>query len=67
MRLPRFADPDLAGFAAMLPHARPAPPHRNWVQITQRYFTGVQRVLLNELSAQRAMDEVAAEVRPLLD
>lgn len=67
MALPRFRDPDLAGFAAMLPHARPAPPHRNWVQITQLYFTGVQRTLLAEATAQKAMDDVAAEIRPLLD
>jgi multiple sugar transport system substrate-binding protein len=67
MDLPRFRDPDLAGFAAMLPYARPAPPHRNWVQITQIYFNGVQRVLLGEATAQKAMDDAAAEMRGLLD
>ena len=63
----RFQDPDLAAFKDMLPFARPAPAHKNWVQITQVYFNHVQRVLLGDATAQKAMDDAAKEIGPLLD
>jgi len=67
MSLPRFQDPDLAAFKEMLPYARPAPPHKNWLQITQVYFNHVQRVLIGDTTAQKGMDDAAAEIEPLLD
>ena len=67
MSLPRFADPDLAAFKEMLPYARPAPPHKNWLQITQIYFNNVQRALIGDATPQKAMDDAAAEIKPLLD
>jgi ABC-type glycerol-3-phosphate transport system substrate-binding protein len=67
MSLPRFEDPDLAAFKEMLPYARPAPAHKNWLQITQIYFNNLQRVLLGETTAQKAMDDAAADIQPLLD
>lgn len=67
MSLPRFQNPELQAFKEMLPFARPAPPHRNWVQITQVYFNNVQRVLFGEATAQKAMDDAASEIKGLLD
>ena len=32
----------------MLPYGRPVPVHKNWVQITQAYFDGIQRILLGD-------------------
>ena len=51
----------------MLPYARPAPPHKNWLQITQIYFNNVQRALIGDATPQKAMDDAAAEIKPLLD
>ena len=53
MELPRFEDPILANFKAMLPHGRRVPPHKNWVQITQAYFDGIQRILLGDAGRRR--------------
>ena len=43
MDLPRFKDPILDVFKKMLPYGRTLPQHKNWIQITQKYFDGVQR------------------------
>jgi multiple sugar transport system substrate-binding protein len=67
LELPRFDDPTLATFAAMLPYARPFPIHPAWVQIGQVYFDGIQRILLEEQTVQEAMDEAAEEIQALLD
>jgi len=66
MTLPRFADPILENFKRMLPHARRLPAHKNWLQIVQIYFDHVQRVLVGDVPAQRAMDEAAVEIDRLL-
>ena len=67
MTLPRFDDPILGVFKAMLPHGRPVPAHKNWVQITQAYFDGIQRILLGDEDPQDAMDGAAEEIQALLD
>lgn len=67
LSLPRFKDPDLAAFAAMLPFARPAPAHKAWVQITQAYFNHVQSVLAGQANAQKAMDAAATEIKDLMN
>ena len=67
MELPRFDDPILSVFKEMLPHGRPVPLHRNWVQIVQAYFDGIQRILLGEQTAQEAMDDANEEIQALLD
>jgi len=67
MKLPRFDDPILKNFKAMLPHGRPVPIHKNWVQITQAYFDGIQRILLGEQSVQESMDQANEEIQALLD
>ena len=67
MKLPRFDDPILANFKAMLPHGRPVPIHKNWVQITQAYFDGIQRILLGEQDVQELMDQANEEIQALLD
>jgi len=67
MSLPRFDDPILANFKAMLPHGRPVPIHKSWVQITQAYFDGIQRILLGEQSVQESMDQANEEIQALLD
>lgn len=66
MELPRFDDPILQVYKQMLPFGRPAPAHPNWVQITQAYFDGIQRILLGDEDAQTAMDGAAAEIEALL-
>lgn len=67
MSLPRFDDPLLAAFKEMLPYGRPVPIHKNWVQITQVYFDGIQRILLGDQSVQEAMDQANEEIQALLD
>ena len=67
MSLPRFEDPILVNFKAMLPHGRPVPIHKNWVQITQAYFDGIQRIMLDEQSVQESMDQANEEIQALLD
>jgi multiple sugar transport system substrate-binding protein len=67
MDLPRFDDPILQVFKEMLPYGRPVPSHPAWVQITQAYFDGIQRILLGEEDAQAAMDGAADEIQALLD
>ena len=63
----RFNDPILVNFRAMLAHARPAPIHKNWVQITQTYFDGIQRILLGDQTVQKSMDQANSEIQALLD
>lgn len=65
--LPRFQDPALETFKAMLPFTRPVPAHKNWVQIVQAYFDGVQRILLGDQTAQESMDQANEEIQALLD
>jgi len=67
MELPRFDDPILSVFKQMLPYGRPVPIHPNWVQITQAYFDGIQRILLGDEDVQTAMDGAAEEIQALLD
>ncbi len=66
MDLPRFKDPELSAFRAMLPFARQQPAASNWVQISQIYFNHVQEVLLGSATAKKAMDAAAEEIQPLL-
>jgi len=66
MDLPRFDDPILQVYKQMLPFGRPAPTHPNWVQISQAFFDGVQRILLGDEDVQTAMDGAAAEIEALL-
>ena len=66
LNLPRFNDPTLANFRAMLPYTRPFPVHKNWVQIGQAYFDGIQRILLGDQTVQKAMDQANDEIQALL-
>lgn len=66
MEAERFKDPILDVFKQMLPYGRPVPTHPNWVQISQAYFDGIQRILLGEEDVQTAMDGAAAEIELLL-
>lgn len=63
----RFKEPILQPFKAMLPFGRPVPQHKNWVQITQAYFDGIQRILLDEQTVQESMDQANEEIQALLD
>jgi multiple sugar transport system substrate-binding protein len=65
--LPRFADPILQNFRAMLPHGRPLPQHRNWLQIVQVYVEHVQRALLGQVTPARAMNDAAGDIQALLE
>ncbi|HZP19742.1 MAG TPA: sugar ABC transporter substrate-binding protein [Bauldia sp.] len=66
MSLPRFADPILAQFKAMLPYGRRVPPQKNWQKITQAYFDELQAIMSGDAEPQEAMDAAAAEITPLL-
>ena len=66
MEMPRFDDPILQVYKAMLPFGRPVPANPNWVQITQAYFDGIQRILLGDEDVQTAMDGAAEEIEALL-
>jgi multiple sugar transport system substrate-binding protein len=37
------------------------------VQITQAYFDGIQRILLDEQTVQESMDQANEEIQALLD
>jgi ABC-type glycerol-3-phosphate transport system substrate-binding protein len=67
MSLPRFSDPILTVFKEMLPYGRAVPNNKNWVQITQAYFEGIQRILLGDEDVQTAMDGAAKDIQALLD
>lgn len=67
MDMPRFDDPLLAVFGEMLPFGRPLPNHPQWVQISQAYFDGIQRILIGEQTPQESMDLAAEEIQALLD
>ena len=67
MSLPRFSDPILTVFKEMLPYGRAVPNNKNWVQITQAYFDGIQRILLGDEDVQKAMDGAAKDIQALLD
>jgi multiple sugar transport system substrate-binding protein len=67
MELPRFQDPILTVFKQMLPFGRTLPQHKAWIQITQAYFDGIQRILTGEQDAQAAMDDAANDIQALLD
>jgi multiple sugar transport system substrate-binding protein len=66
MSAPRFSEPLLQVFKEMLPFGRPVPNHPAWVQISQAYFDGIQRVLLGDEDVQTAMDGAAEEIESLL-
>ncbi len=67
MAMERFQDPALEVYGSVLPFTRPVPTHPAWVQITQAYFDGVQRILIGQQDAQAAMDEAALDIQDLLD
>lgn len=67
MSMPRFSDPILKPFKDMLIHGRPTPNNKNWVQISQAYFDGIQRILLGDEDVQTAMDGANDEIQALLD
>ncbi|XUY29897.1 ABC transporter substrate-binding protein (plasmid) [Agrobacterium sp. rho-8.1] len=67
MTAERFKNPDLDAFKAMLPHGRALPANKNWVQITQAYFDGIQRILLGDEDVQTSMDYAAEDIQALLD
>lgn len=66
MEAERFNDPILKVFKEMLPYGRPVPSHPNWVQISQAYFDGIQRILLGDEDVKTAMDGAAAEIEGFL-
>ena len=66
MNLPRFQDPIVANFKAMLPYGRKTPPMKNWQQITQAYFDNLQTIMLGDANPQEAMDAAAEQIQPLL-
>lgn len=67
MDMERFQDPQLAPYRDVLPFTQPVPTHPAWVQITQAYFDGIQRILIGQQDAQAAMDDAALDIQDLLD
>lgn len=66
MEMDRFKDPILTVFKKMLPFGRTLPQHKNWIQITQKYFDGVQQIMTGSAKPQQAMDDAAKEIADLL-
>jgi multiple sugar transport system substrate-binding protein len=66
MALPRFSDPLLDSFKRMLPYGRKVPAGRHWLQIVQIYFDHLQQILLEERTAQAAMDDAAKQIDAVL-
>jgi multiple sugar transport system substrate-binding protein len=67
MAAARFNDPLLAEFKKMLPYGRAVPTNKNWVQITQAFFDGIQRILLGDQDVKTSMDQANDEIQALLD
>ncbi|WP_417580261.1 ABC transporter substrate-binding protein [Pelagibacterium sp.] len=67
MEMERFQDPSLAVYGSVLPFTRPVPNHPAWVQISQAYFDGIQRILIGQQDVQAAMDDAALDIQDLLD
>jgi multiple sugar transport system substrate-binding protein len=67
MSAPRFSDPILSEFKKMLPFGRATPANKHWVQITQAYFDGIQRILLGDQDVKTSMDQANEEIQGLLD
>jgi multiple sugar transport system substrate-binding protein len=67
MSQPRFSDPLLAPYKEMLQYGRRVPARKDWLQIVQIYFNGVQQILLRDMTPQAAMDRAAADIQALLD
>ena len=67
LNLPRFQDPMLKQFAAILPFGRPSPNNPHWVQISQALFDGIQRVLTGDQDPQTSMNQANDEIQALLD
>ncbi|MBB3456941.1 ABC-type glycerol-3-phosphate transport system substrate-binding protein [Rhizobium sp. BK313] len=67
LNLPRFQDPMLKQFAAILPYGRPSPNTPHWVQISQALFDGIQRVLSGDQDPKASMDQANDEIQALLD
>ena len=67
MEAVRFQDPSLKVFKQMLPFGRPVPSHPKWLQISQAFFDGVQRILLREQDAKTSMDTAAADIKSLMN
>lgn len=66
MNMPQFQDPELKVFKDMLPYARTLPAQKNWIQITQAYFNGVQSILTGDAKPQDAMNQAADDINGLL-
>lgn len=66
MKAERFNAPILKVFKDMLPYGRPVPTHPKWVQISQAFFDGIQRILLGDEDVKTAMDGAAEEIEGLL-
>jgi multiple sugar transport system substrate-binding protein len=67
MSQPRFADPILDGFRQMLPYGRRVPARKDWLQIVQIVFDGIQQVMLGDAPPQQAMDDAAVAIQALID
>lgn len=65
-KAPRFSNPEFKEFIAMTPYARLPLPLKGWVQMTSIIFKEVQAVMLGQKNAQKAMDDAAAQMTPLL-
>jgi ABC-type glycerol-3-phosphate transport system substrate-binding protein len=50
----------------MLPYGRTLPQNKNWIQITQAYFNGLQQIMTGDAEPQEAMDAAADEINGLL-
>ena len=66
MKNARFSNPEFKAFIDMTPYARLTPPLKGWVQMTSIIFKEVQAIMLGQKTAQKAMDDAAAQMTALL-
>jgi len=66
MKNARFSNPEFKAFLDMTPYARLTPPLKGWVQMTSVIFKEVQAIMLGQKDTQKAMDDAAAQMTPLL-
>lgn len=67
MGLPRFQDPDLQVYKAMLAYIRPQPAVPAWVRISQILYDSMQSVLLKSATPQSGMDSANKLIQAALD
>ena len=65
--LPRFANPQLDAFKAMMNTMQPQPSTDAWPKISDIYFRHLQEILIGGATPQQAMDAAAKEIKAIVN